>query len=63
MKLVETVMKGIRVEEGEEYHLSPNEKWVLVRERIRGLIMELAIYLHPRKSLEEINIVATSYET
>ena len=57
MKLIEIVMKGIRIEEGEEYSLSPNEKWVLVRERIRVLIMELAVYLHPRKSFEEINIV------
>jgi hypothetical protein len=57
MKVIENVMKGIKVEEGEEYHLSPNEKWVLVRERIRALILEMSIYLHPRKSLEEINIL------
>jgi hypothetical protein len=57
MKLIESVMKGIRIEEGEEYSLSPNEKWILVQERLRCLIMELAIYLHPRKSFEEINII------
>jgi hypothetical protein len=57
MDLLIDIMKRLPLDEDEEYQLSPLEIKRVLRERLKTMLLELAIYMHPRKSLKEIQII------
>ena len=57
MDLLLDIMKRLPLHDDEEYRLSPLEIKRVLRERLKTMLLELAIYMHPRKSLKEIQII------
>jgi hypothetical protein len=57
MKILQTLIDSIPVLEGEDYSISSGERKILLRERIRYMLLDFAVYTHPRKSLEEVQAI------
>ena len=54
MKVLDTLMSTFPVEEGEDFTVSISDMEHIVQDRLRSIILELGIYLHPRKTFKEI---------
>jgi hypothetical protein len=54
MKVLDTLMSTFPVEEGEDFTMSISDMEHIVQDRLRSIILELGIYLHPRKTFKEI---------
>jgi len=60
MKILQTLTDSIPVIKGEDYSISASEKRILLRERIRYMLLDLAVYTHPRNKLEEVQAIRKS---